>query len=180
MPSQRYHPISIFFHWLIFLLVAIALGIIELKGQFPKGSEPRELCKTIHSLIGQFIFIAMALRLLARFVYGVPEPIGPKQTFATLAKLMHGLFYILLLTLPIMGFIFLQAGGKPIHFFSWVWPELIAPNPNVKKAFKEAHEFLGTSLYFLIGIHALAALWQHYILKDDTLRRMLNKLKAST
>jgi cytochrome b561 len=41
--------------------------------------------------------------------------------------------------------------------------------------FKELHEWLGNALYFLIGIHALVALWHHYILKNDTLRRMLNK-----
>ena len=50
MSKKRYHPLSIFFHWLVFLLVVAALGVIELKGQFVKGSEPRELCKTIHSL----------------------------------------------------------------------------------------------------------------------------------
>jgi len=52
MSNKRYHPLSIFFHWFIFLLVVGALAVIELKGQFVKGSEPRELCKTIHGLLG--------------------------------------------------------------------------------------------------------------------------------
>ncbi len=46
----------------------------------------------------------------------------------------------------------------------------------MKHLIAEIHEFLGNSLYFLIGIHALAGLWQHYVVKDDTLRRMLNKV----
>ena len=179
MLRNHYHPLSIVFHWFIFILVVLALGVIELKGQFPKGSEPRELCKTIHGLFGQLIFFAMALRLLARWIYGVPEPLNLNRALNIFAKTMHWALYILLLALPIMGFVFLQAGGKEVHFFSWVWPELITPNLAIKKIFKEAHEWLGNALYFLIGIHAASALWHHYILKDATLRRMLNKIKTS-
>ena len=179
MSRNHYHPISIACHWFIFILVVLALGVIELKGQFPKGSEPRELCKTIHSLLGQWIFFAMVLRLLARWIYGVPEPLNLNRALAIFAKTMHWVLYLLLLALPIMGLVFLQAGGKEVHFFSWVWPELIAPNPIIKKIFKEMHEWLGNALYFLIGIHAVSALWHHYVLKDATLRRMLNKIKTS-
>ncbi|QWE15911.1 cytochrome b [Polynucleobacter sp. AP-Nino-20-G2] len=175
MPNTRYHPLAIFFHWLIFILVAAALLVIELKGQYPKGSKPRELCKTIHSFIGQIIFIAMIMRLIVRLKFGTPTPLNPNQALVVSAKIMHWLLYALLLTLPVMGFVFLQAGGKEVHFLGWVWPQLIEPDPNIKKIFKELHESLGTSIYFLVGIHAAGALWQHYILKNETLRRMLNK-----
>jgi len=48
----------------------------------------------------------------------------------------------------------------------------------MKKLVEGIHEVLGNTLYFLIGAHALAALWQHYVVKGETLRRMLNKVKA--
>ena len=178
MPAKHYHPASIFLHWLVFLLVIAALIAIELKGQFPKGSEPRELCKTVHGVFGQLIFIAMALRLMVRLVYGVPKPQNPKPLFMSMAKAMHWLMYALLLIAPIFGMLYFQYGGKEIHFFGLVWPQLVTPNPEMKKTVEAIHEFLGNSLYFLIGIHALAGLWQHYVLKDDTLRRMLTKIKA--
>ncbi|MFZ4378963.1 MAG: cytochrome b [Polynucleobacter sp.] len=178
MPTKHYHPASIFLHWLVFLLVIAALIAIELKGQFPKGSEPRELCKTVHGVFGQLIFIAMALRLMVRLVYGVPKPQNPKPLFMSMAKAMHWLMYALLLIAPIFGMLYFQYGGKEIHFFGLVWPQLVTPNPEMKKTVEAIHEFLGNSLYFLIGIHALAGLWQHYVLKDDTLRRMLTKIKA--
>ena len=178
MPAKHYHPASIFLHWLVFLLVIAALIAIELKGQFPKGSEPRELCKTVHGVFGQLIFIAMALRLMVRLVYGVPKPQNPKPLFMSMAKAMHWLMYALLLIAPIFGMLYFQYGGKEIHFFGLVWPQLVTPNPEMKKTVEAIHEFLGNSLYFLIGIHALAGLWQHYVLKDDTLLRMLNKIKA--
>jgi len=178
MSITRYHPASVLLHWLVFLLVIAAFITIELKGQFPKGSEPRELCKTVHGVIGQVIFIAMALRLMLRLVCGVPKPTNPKPVFISLAKAMHWLMYALLLISPIFGMLYFQYGGKEIHFFGWAWPQLLTPDPGLKKTVEGIHEFLGNSLYFLISIHALAGLWQHYVLKDDTLRRMLNKIKA--
>lgn len=178
MSKSTYHPASIFFHWFVFALVIAAFAVIELKGQFPKGSEPRELCKTVHGVIGQLIFVAMVLRLTVRLMYGAPEPINPKGLFNSMAKAMHWLMYALLLISPIFGLLYFQYGGKEIHFFGLVWPQLVTPNPEMKKLAEQIHEFLGNSLYFLIGIHALAGLWQHYILKDATLRRMLNKIKA--
>ena len=178
MSNTRYHPVSIFLHWFVLLLIIAALIAIELKGQFPKGSEPRELCKTIHGVFGQLIFLAMGLRLIIRFTYGVPRPTNPKPVFITLAKAMHWLMYALLLISPIFGILYFQYGGKEINFFGLVWPQLVTPNPEMKKLVEGIHEFLGNTLYFLIGAHALAALWQHYVVKDDTLRRMLNKVKA--
>lgn len=178
MPIKRYHPASIFLHWLVFLLVIAAFIAIELKGQFPKGSEPRELCKQIHGVFGQLIFIAMAIRLFIRLKYGVPAPTNPVPLLTSLAKAMHWLLYALLLIAPIFGILYFQYAGKEIHFFGLVWPQFLTPNVESKKLVEGIHEFLGNSLYFLIGLHALAGLWQHYVIKDDTLRRMLNKVKA--
>ena len=91
---------------------------------------------------------------------------------------MHWLFYALLLISPIFGILYFQYAGKEIHFFGLVWPQFLEPNPAMKKTVEGIHEFLGNSLYFLIGIHALAGLWQHYILKDDALRRIFNRIKT--
>ena len=178
MTRTKYHPASIFFHWFVFLLVVAAFIVIELKGQFPKGSEYRDLCKSVHGVIGQLIFLAMAARLTIRLIYGVPQPTNPKPVIITMAKAMHWLLYALLLISPIFGILYFQYGGKEIHFFGLVWPQFVTPNPELKKLVEGIHEFLGNTLYILIGIHAIAGLWQHYVIKDDTLRRMLNKVNA--
>lgn len=178
MTKTQYHPISIAFHWLIVALLVAAFVVIELKGQFPKGSEARDLTKVIHGVIGQLIFVIMALRLIARIAFGVPEPTNPSKTVKTLSKAMHWLLYALLLISPIFGLLYFQYAGKEIHFFGLVWPQFVTPNPESKKFVEGIHEFLGNSLYFLIGIHAIAALWRHYIVKDGVLARMLPKMKS--
>jgi len=178
MSRSQYHPASVFLHWFVFLLVVAAFITIELKGQFPKGSEARDLCKSIHGVFGQLIFLAMIVRLAIRKIYGVPQPTNLMPLFTRLAKAMHFLLYALLLISPIFGILYFQYAGKEIHFFGLVWPQFVTPNPEMKKFVEGIHEFLGNTLYFLIGIHALAALWKHYVIKDDTLRRMLHKGKT--
>ncbi len=103
-----------------FLLVVAAFIAIELKGRYNKGSEPRELCKTIHSLLGRLIFILMIFRLGARLIFGVPAPPSRRPAFVTLAKAMRWSMYVLLFIPPILGVIFLQAGGTEVDFFGWV------------------------------------------------------------
>ncbi|QWD11554.1 cytochrome b [Polynucleobacter paneuropaeus] len=173
MTIQRYHPVLIFFHWFIFLLVVLALASIELKGQFIKGSPPRELCKTIHGYLGQLIFMSVVLRLFAKWYFGNPPSIDTNTLMTFLRKAMHTLLYCLLLLLPILGVIFLQAGDKSVNWLGWDLPNLVPNNPDMKKTFKSAHELLGNALYYLIGLHSFSAIWQHYVLKNDTLQRML-------
>ena len=178
MSRTQYHPASVFLHWFVFLLVVAAFITIELKGQFPKGSEARDLCKSIHGVFGQLIFLAMIVRLAIRKIYGVPQTTNPMSLLNRLAKAMHFSLYALLLISPIFGILYFQYAGKEIHFFGLVWPQFVTPNPEMKKFVEGIHEFLGNTLYFLIGVHALAGLWKHYVVKDDTLRRMLHKGKT--
>jgi superoxide oxidase len=93
MSKTKYHPASIFFHWFVFVLVIAAFVAIELKGQFPKGSEPRELCKTVHGIIGQLIFLVMALRLIVRLTYGAPKPANLKPILASLATAVFSIWW---------------------------------------------------------------------------------------
>ncbi|HEY8219812.1 MAG TPA: cytochrome b/b6 domain-containing protein, partial [Methylobacter sp.] len=67
----------------------------------------------------------------------------------------------------------LSAAGKPIPFFGLHLPALISENKPLAKALAEIHKTIGTAGYFLIGLHAAAALFHHYIVRDNTLRRIL-------
>ncbi len=67
----------------------------------------------------------------------------------------------------------LSAAGKSIPFFGLQLPALIGESKSLADVIKEIHEIGGTVSYFLIGLHAAAALFHHYFVLDDTLRRML-------
>lgn len=48
-------------------------------------------------------------------------------------------------------------------------------NETLAKAIKDVHGTVGSAGYFLIGLHALAGLFHHYILRDNTLLRITLK-----
>ncbi len=87
--------------------------------------------------------------------------------------------YAFLIIMPILGWLTLSAGGKVIPFFGLELPALIAPDKAFASSVKEVHITIGTIGYYLIGLHAAAALYHHYFLHDDTMLRMLHRRKAA-
>ena len=86
---------------------------------------------------------------------------------------MHYALYGFMIAMPLAGWLMLSAAGKNIPFFGLQWPALMGESNNIAEFIKEIHETGGTLGYFLIAFHAAAALIHHYLLRDDTLRRML-------
>jgi cytochrome b561 len=75
--------------------------------------------------------------------------------------------------MPLLGWWLLSAEGKAIPFFGLQLPALVAENHDLAEQIQDVHETLGGIGYFLIGAHALAALYHHYVVHDNTLLRML-------
>jgi cytochrome b561 len=172
--ASRYGSLSIGIHWLMFLLFIAVYACIELRELYPKGSDPREMLKTWHFMLGMLIFVMVALRLAARLTGPTPgiKP-EPPSWLQISAQLMHFSLYLLMIVMPLTGWLLLSASGKPVLFFGLELPTLIGENKDLAKSLKEVHEFVGTVGYYLIGLHAAAALYHHYIKHDNTLTRML-------
>lgn len=170
----RYGNLSISLHWLMLLLFIAVYASINLRELFPKGSDPREALKALHFMLGLCALGLVSLRIYARLSAPTPsitpEP-TPSQHLA--AELMHIALYALMIATPLLGWLQLSAAGKVIPFFGLELPALISTNKDFAGLLKEIHETIGTVGYFLIGIHAAAALYHHYIKKDNTLTRML-------
>jgi len=172
--GNRYRPLSIGVHWLVFLLLIAVYALIELRGIYPRGSEPREAMKAWHNMLGLTVLILTFARLILRVVLPAPPitPVPPAWQ-QLLAKLMYLALYAFMVAMPLLGWLILSAEGKPVPFFGLELPALIAPDEALAKNLEEIHETIGTIGYFIIGLHAVAALYHHYFMRDDTLRRML-------
>lgn len=172
--SSRYGSLSIGIHWLILLLFIAVYASINLRELYPKGSDPREALKTWHFMLGMLVFVFVWLRLAARASGPTPliQPAQPGWQELS-AKLMHLALYIVMIGMPLSGWLLLSASGKPIPFFGLQLPALIGESKVLAAQIKEIHELAGTTGYYLIGLHAAAALYHHYIKRDNTLTRML-------
>lgn len=173
-PTARYGSWSIGLHWLMLLLLAAVYASIELREIFPRGSDAREMMKTWHFMLGLSVFALALLRLAINVARSAPEIKPDPPAWQKLsAKAMHLALYALMLAMPLAGWLILSASGKPIPFFGLHLPALIAESKSTAEFIKEIHEAVGTAGYFLIGLHAAAALYHHYLVRDNTLRRML-------
>jgi len=170
---DRYHLASISLHWVMLALFIGVYASINLRELFDKGSVPRDALKSLHFMLGLLMFALVWLRLSMRAIYPAPrlQAVLP-QWQAMAGKLAHLMLYAIMIGMPLLGWLILSAAGKPIPFFGLELPALIGPDKALAGQLKEIHEFVGTAGYFLIGGHAAAALFHHYVQRDNTLLRM--------
>jgi cytochrome b561 len=172
--SNRYGSMSILMHWLMFLLIVAVYACIELRTLYPKGSDAREALKMWHFMLGLCVFSLIWLRLFF-IVRGKKPLIIPTlpEWQRVLAKAVQGTLYLLMIGLPIVGWLTLSAAGKTIPFFGLELPALIHESKELAKLLKSIHGTAGTVGYYLIALHTVASLFHHYVRRDNTLLRML-------
>jgi superoxide oxidase len=174
MSSSRYPTLMIFLHWLtLILIVLVVLTVL--------GRELVETKATRQLLLGIHQSLALLIPLLAVTRFGIrlrQRQRIPRYDWDMvqdfLVKRVHGLLYLGMLLIPILGWALVNAKG---HDASLLWilplPELTAADMDVADQLAEWHETAAWLFLGLIGLHALAALWHHYHKKDDVLRAML-------
>jgi len=174
MTRQRYAPISIVLHWAMLLIIAGAYACILLRENFERGSDLREGLKTWHFMLGLTILLLVVVRITARLLTTKP-PITPQPSpwQMHLSRGVHWGLYAFMLGMPLLGWTILSAEGKPVPFYGLELFPLVNPSKALADQVQEVHETIGTIGYYLIGLHAGAALMHHYFFKDDTLKRML-------
>ncbi|CAB3785754.1 cytochrome b [Paraburkholderia fynbosensis] len=171
-PADRYTSPAIFFHWAIFLLVALAYLAIEVRGS--RGSDSRTFWTSVHFWAGTLVLALAVLRLLWRLWAGAPEELSGNRLLAFVARAAHLALYVFIFAQPLLGILMVNAGGRPVNL-AWVNISftLIGADSIARPLLKDAHEWLGNLFYWVIGLHALAAIVHHVIFRDQTLRRIV-------
>lgn len=123
--------------------------------------------------------IAVFALLLAR-VYGrMKSNVAP--IFSTLcswqvllARVVHGVMYLLMFSVPVLGVLFSQAKGKELEFVGVTLPVILNEDSGLPYALalKTAHEWAGNVFLYLIGLHFLSVVYHQWVRKDDILKRM--------
>jgi cytochrome b561 len=178
--GQRYGWVSVSLHWLMLILIVAAYATMEFKSIFPKGSASRQAMTDWHYMLGLSVFALVWLRLITRVAGSDPAiepPLPPWQSRSRTA--MHCALYVLMIGIPLLGLMTLNAKGTPVALLGYDFPVLIGKSQVAAKGLKEVHEILARAGYLLIGLHAIAALLHHYVRRDNTLRRMLYRRYGS-
>jgi cytochrome b561 len=171
--AQNYGSLAKFLHWTIVILIIVQFFLAESADELPDGIEKLQLLSR-HKSIGMLVLLLAVVRILWKLASrGQPVPAGT-GALKKAAAAGHGLLYLLILLQPVTGWAVSSAANSPVTFFGWFqFPALIAQNHNLRESLADVHEVLFYVIVAVATLHIAAALYHHFILKDDVLRRML-------
>ncbi len=181
---QAYRPLARALHWIMAVLIVVQIAFGKIMTF--DGPEPN-LWATLaenfglydlHKLLGMILFGLAALRFANRIVRDVPpeDPsLEPWQRAA--ATLVHAWIYLLLIVVPLLGWIGISLYPALTLFDLFDLPALTGTNRAASESVLAAHAFGAYILIALIFAHVGAALFHHFVRRDGTLRRMLPGLR---
>ena len=182
MPNQssptRYTAVAKAFHWIIAALIVTQFTLAWMADDLPLGARKLGLLAR-HKSFGMTVLMLAILRLLWRLKNRPPElPAGMTHLERVLARISHAAFYVLLLAMPMTGWLMSSAKNYSVSWFGlFTWPNLIAKNEAAFDVLRSTHHILGDVLFVIAVLHILAALKHHFWNRDDVLLRMLPFVK---
>ncbi len=175
MSADRYDGGARVFHWTIAALVAVTVPIGITMNVILGAGPAQDVLYVIHESIGVTILVLMVARLGWRLGRGAPPPsrdLGRLEVWASRA--VHAALYLVLLAMPVTGYLLVVAGGYPLTWFDlFAVPRLVAKNKALGDLAENAHLALQWAVYGLVAMHAGAALHHHFVRRNDVLARML-------
>ena len=130
----------------------------------------------LHKSIGILLMAAMIFRFFWNHFQTRPDSLLTGRMLELSARLTHLFFYLLVVLLFVTGYMISTAEGKGIEIFNWFsLPAILSEDDQRADWAGDIHELLAYGFITLVGVHALAALYHHFIIKDITLRRMLGQ-----
>ncbi len=171
----RYDPIARAVHWLVAGLAVIVVSLGWAIPGAPRETESRDLLLLLHRSVGLLILALMVFRVFWRLGHPPPPlPAGFPRTEALAAHANHALLYLLLLVMPLSGYLNAAAAGHKVSFFGLVAiPPLLAENARLSQAAIAVHLAGQFLVYALVAIHVAAALMHRIVRRNGILERML-------
>jgi cytochrome b561 len=179
-PVARYSAPTQILHWLTAILVLIAFTY------GPGGSEEhvyaaaRDFDRQLHETLGLSVLGLVALRALWRSIDARPGQPQVARWMRIAGKTTQGALYVLLFAVPLTAITGAWLEGHPLTLLAAV---SIAPPFTESHAIgaqvASLHTWLGDTLLWVAGVHALAGLYHHLVLKDDVLRSMLPRWRST-
>jgi cytochrome b561 len=178
----RYSTIAMLLHWLVALLIVANFALIYTTHHLPDDAQGRWI--DLHMSIGLTVLGLVLLRLLWRIGHRPPPLPAYPQWERTTARAVHAALYVVMLALPLSGWIhdsaWKDAPANPFYWFGlFEWPR-IAWIKNLSQARKEvlhgdflqAHKLFGYALYALVTAHILGALKHQFLDGYPQVQRM--------
>ena len=175
-PEPRYSWPARHLHWItagIVLLLVIPMGVWL--AYFRPADEALKLrLYNLHESFGILVFVLALIRLAYRGLR--PAPPWPSDTpvsIRRMARISHALLYLLLILMPITGFLATNAWGFPLAIFNVLpLPSPIGKDEALAKVLSTLHWTGAALMGSLIALHFAGAVYHRFIKRDRLARRM--------
>jgi len=176
---SRYDGLTILLHWLTALAVIFLFASAHIWEVLERGTPLRKGLQSVHISVGILLAAIITGRLSWRLFTvstgrSKQQPVAMPTLMKAAAHLTHLALYLLLVAQIILGFLFRWSQAEPFYFFGlFSIPDVFNFDSVMTKTFGSLHNNVAWALIIIAGVHALAALFHHYVLRDGILRRML-------
>ena len=170
----RYGAVAQLFHWATAILVVVAFTYGPGGSEERVYSAARDFQRQLHETLGLSVFTLVVARLAWRALDVTPRrpPVAP--WLGVIAKAVQATLYALLLLLPLTAISGAWLEGHPLTLLGSVrigpW---LAEAHSLGSSIASLHTWLGDAILWVAGVHAAAALYHHFVLRDSVLRSML-------
>lgn len=170
-----YGAVAKLFHWLVAVLI---IGLIWL-GWYMVGLTYYDPwyhdSLSWHRSLGLLVLALVVLRLAWMLVDAGPRPALSLTRFDRVAsKLTHWLLLLLMVVMPVSGYLISTAAGDPVPVFGlFSIPAVVPVSDDLRELATDVHFYAVYTAAALVAVHILAALKHHLIDRDDVLRRMI-------
>ena len=129
----------------------------------------------LHRSLGLTVLTLTIFRLAWRTrapIPRLPADLHPLQKLA--ARTTEALLYVLLMTQPLLGLLQTAARGQTVDLYFLIrLPTVIGADRPLARRLHDLHALTASALLIVIALHSVAALFHHFIRRDDVLDAML-------
>jgi cytochrome b561 len=170
--GTSYDGVAIALHWATAVLVFANFLLAQTWGWFAKPT--KALMEDTHMSFGVLLTAVILARIIWRWLPGHQVTSIEAGWVRVASQTTHYVLYLLLIAEAGLGFAFRWGAGRPMAFFGSGIPPLIGEIARpLRRQLREFHEWIGWAIIVLALLHAAAALYHHYVLRDRVLARML-------
>ena len=171
---ERYGAVAQFLHWATAILVLVAFIYGPGGNEERVYSAARDFDRSLHETLGMCVLALVAIRVLWRMFDKRPDPPDVARWMGLAAKLVQFALYVLLVAVPLTAIAGAWLEGHPLTLLAGVKIQpLLALSHDTGATIAEIHTWLGDTILWVAGLHAVAALYHHFLLRDDVLITML-------
>jgi cytochrome b561 len=171
--GEKYGILRRFNHWVVGLMFIALLVVGVYMSNFAQAPLKWDLY-SMHKSFGVIIMLFIAARIIWLLFDNKIDNKSLTKFERIASASTHGILYLLMIIMPVSGMLMSMAKGYSVKVFDWfTLPMLVEKNETIATAASITHEFGGYVAIAMVLFHIVAALYHHFVKKDNVLRRMV-------